>query len=147
LIEAIQVLIHKENFVEKVVIDKKTFAMTLYRKNNQEMLKDELSEGEKQMFATAVLWALAKTSGRPLPFMIDTPLARLDVEHRGKLVETFFPSASHQVVIFSTDAEIDEKYYAKLKPFISKSYLMKYDSDSGSAKVEEGFFWEQKVTN
>ncbi len=147
LIEAIQVLIHKEDFVEKVAIDKKTFAMTLYRKNNQEMLKDELSEGEKQMFATAVLWALAKTSGRPLPFMIDTPLARLDVEHRGKLVETFFPSASHQVVIFSTDAEIDEKYYAQLKPFISKSYLMKYDSDSGSAKVEEGFFWEQKVTN
>ena len=147
LIEAIQVLIHKEDFVEKVVIDKKTFAMTLYRKNNQEMLKDELSEGEKQMFATAVLWALAKTSGRPLPFMIDTPLARLDVEHRGKLIETFFPSASHQVVIFSTDAEIDEKYYAKLKPFISKSYLMKYDSGSGSAKVEEGFFWEQKVTN
>jgi len=147
LIEAIQVLIHKENFVEKVVIDKKTFAMTLYRKNSQEMLKDELSEGEKQMFATAVLWALAKTSGRPLPFMIDTPLARLDVEHRGKLIETFFPSASHQVVIFSTDAEIDEKYYAQLKPFISKSYLMKYDSDSGSAKVEEGFFWEQKVTN
>ena len=147
LIEAIQVLIHKENFVEKVAIDKKTFAMTLYRKNNQEMLKDELSEGEKQMFATAVLWALAKTSGRPLPFMIDTPLARLDVEHRGKLVETFFPSASHQVVIFSTDAEIDEKYYAQLKPFISKSYLMKYDSGSGSAKVEEGFFWEQKVTN
>ena len=147
LIEAIQVLIHKEDFIEKVAIDKKTFAMTLYRKNNQEMLKDELSEGEKQMFATAVLWALAKTSGRPLPFMIDTPLARLDVEHRGKLVETFFPSASHQVVIFSTDAEIDEKYYAQLKPFISKSYLMKYDSDSGSAKVEEGFFWEQKVTN
>ena len=147
LIEAIQVLIHKEDFVEKIAIDKKTFAMTLYRKNNQEMLKDELSEGEKQMFATAVLWALAKTSGRPLPFMIDTPLARLDVEHCGKLVETFFPSASHQVVIFSTDAEIDEKYYAQLKPFISKSYLMKYDSGSGSAKVEEGFFWEQKVTN
>ena len=147
LIEAIQVLIHKEDFIEKVAIDKKTFAMTLYRKNNQEMLKDELSEGEKQMFATAVLWALAKTSGRPLPFMIDTPLARLDVEHRGKLVETFFPSASHQVVIFSTDAEIDEKYYAQLKPFISKSYLMKYDSGSGSVKVEEGFFWEQKVTN
>ena len=147
LIEAIQVLIHKEDFIEKVAIDEKTFGMTLYRKNSQEMLKDELSEGEKQMFATAVLWALAKTSGRPLPFMIDTPLARLDVEHRGKLVETFFPSASHQVVIFSTDAEIDEKYYAQLKPFISKSYLMKYDSGSGSAKVEEGFFWEQKVTN
>ena len=147
LIEAIQVLIHKDDFIEKVAIDEKTFGMTLYRKNSQEMLKDELSEGEKQMFATAVLWALAKTSGRPLPFMIDTPLARLDVEHRGKLVETFFPSASHQVVIFSTDAEIDEKYYAQLKPFISKSYLMKYDSGSGSAKVEEGFFWEQKVTN
>ena len=147
LIEALQVLLHKENFIEKVVIDKKTFAITLYRKNNQEMLKDELSEGEKQMFATAILWALAKTSGRPLPFMIDTPLARLDIEHRSNLVETFFPSASHQVVIFSTDAEIDEKYYAQLKPFISKSYLMKYSSDSGSSKVEDGFFWEQKVVN
>ena len=36
-------------------------------------------QGELQMYATAIVWGLAKTSGRPLPFVIDTPLARLDI--------------------------------------------------------------------
>jgi DNA sulfur modification protein DndD len=45
-----------------------------------------LSKGELQMFATAIVWGLAKTSGRPLPFIIDTPLARLDEEHRANLI-------------------------------------------------------------
>ena len=70
------------------------------------------------MLATAVLWALAKTSGRPLPFMIDTPLARLDSNHRNNLVEKFFPIVSHQILIFSTDEEIKNQYYEKLKPYM-----------------------------
>ena len=144
LLQGIQTLIHKDNFIEKVSIDKETFEVTLYRKNDDEILKSELSKGEQQMFATAVLWALAKTSGRPLPFIIDTPLARLDKEHRINLIEQFFPIASHQVLIFSTDTEIDEKFYPKLHPYITRSYSMIYDSKKGKTTKRDGYFWDEK---
>jgi DNA sulfur modification protein DndD len=144
LLQGIQMLIHKENFIEKVSIDKETFEVTLYRQNDDELLKSELSKGEQQMFATAVLWALAKTSGRPLPFIIDTPLARLDKEHRVSLIEQFFPIASHQVVIFSTDTEVDENFYPKLYPYITRSYSMIYDSKKGKTTKRDGYFWDEK---
>lgn len=144
LLEFLQTLLHKEDFITRVKIDKETFAVTLYGKNDILLPHDLLSMGEKQMLATAILWALAKTSGKPLPFMIDTPLARLDVKHRQNLVERFFPGASHQVLIFSTDAEVDEKYYDKLSPYISKSYSMAYVSSKGKAKVSDGYFWDEK---
>jgi DNA sulfur modification protein DndD len=144
LLEGIQTLMHKKDFINKVSIDKETFEVSLFRPDGDLLPKDLLSKGEQQMFATAVLWALAKTSGRPLPFMIDTPLARLDVEHRENLVETFFPIASHQVVIFSTDAEIDEKYYPKLYPYITRSYAMEYLSNKGKTKQHQSYFWNEK---
>ena len=144
LLQGIQMLIHKENFIEKVSIDKETFEVTLYRQNDDELLKSELSKGEQQMFATAVLWALAKTSGRPLPFIIDTPLARLDKEHRVSLIEQFFPIASHQVLIFSTDTEVDENFYPKLYPYITRSYSMIYDSKKGKTTKRDGYFWDAK---
>ncbi len=144
LLQGIQMLIHKENFIEKVSIDEETFEVTLYRQNDDELLKSELSKGEQQMFATAVLWALAKTSGRPLPFIIDTPLARLDKEHRVSLIEQFFPIASHQVLIFSTDTEVDETFYPKLYPYITRSYSMIYDSKKGKTTKRDGYFWDAK---
>jgi DNA sulfur modification protein DndD len=144
LLEAIQTLMHKADFIDKISINKETFAITLYRKDENEIPKDLLSKGEKQMFATAVLWALAKTSGKPLPFIIDTPLARLDLEHRSNLVEKFFPIASHQVVIFSTDSEIDEKYYPKIKPYVSRSYAMEYLPGKGNTRLYNGYFWNNK---
>lgn len=144
LLEAIQTLMHKADFIDKISINKETFAITLYRKDGNEIPKDLLSKGEKQMFATAVLWALAKTSGKPLPFMIDTPLARLDVEHRDNLIEKFFPIASHQVIIFSTDSEIDERYYPKIKPYVSRSYAMEYLPNQGKTRLYDGYFWNDK---
>ncbi|MCH7559912.1 MAG: DNA sulfur modification protein DndD, partial [Thaumarchaeota archaeon] len=144
LLEEIRRLMHKENLITKVSVDKETFEITLYDKDGNPSPKDLLSKGEKQMYATAVLLALAKTSGKPLPFMIDTPLARLDVGHRDNLIEKFFPYASHQVVIFSTDAEIGEKYYSKMKPYISRSYAMEYLPGKGKTKLHQGYFWDEK---
>lgn len=144
LLEAIHILMHKENFIENVSIDKETFEITLYRKNNDLLPRDWLSKGEQQMFATAVLWALAKTSGKPLPFMIDTPLARLDVEHRNNVVEEFFPKSSHQVILFATDSEIGASYYRKLMPYISRSYAMEYLPGKGKTDRHKTYFWNEK---
>ena len=144
LLEELQRLLHKENLITKVTVDKKSFEITLYDKDENAIPKDLLSKGEQQMFATGVLLALAKTSGKPLPFMIDTPLARLDVSHRDNMIEKFFPYASHQVVIFSTDSEISEQYYQQLLPHLSRSYAMEYLPGEGKTKQHLGYFWNDK---
>ena len=96
------------------------------------------------MYATAVVWGLALTSGRPLPFMIDTPLARLDEEHRNSVVEQFYPNASHQTIILSTDSEVNFEYYQKLEPYISRSFTIQYDSDKGCTKKHDTYFFDKK---
>jgi len=133
-------LARKENLVADVEIDPASFAITLIDRAGIGMPKASLSAGEKQIYAIAMLWALARTSGRPLPMIIDTPLARLDSEHRTKLVERYFPRASHQVILLSTDTEIDEGLLAKLKPSISHSYRLDFDQVDGRTDVTPGYF-------
>ena len=89
-----------------------------------------------------MLDALAKTSGRKLPIIIDTPLGRLDSKHRKKLVENYFPNASHQVIILSTDTEIDEKYLASLNEHISHTIMLEYKGKESSSEIESGYFWQ-----
>ena len=144
ILDKLQVLLHKQNFIEKISIDRETFQVKLYKGNDDEITKDMLSKGELQMYATAVVWGLALTSGRPLPFMIDTPLARLDEEHRNSVVEQFYPSASHQTIILSTDSEVNFEYYKKLEPYISNSFVIQYDSDKGSTKKYDTYFFDKK---
>lgn len=81
-------------------------------------------------------------SARPLPAIIDTPMARLDAKHRQKLVERYFPHASHQVVILSTDTEIERKYFYDLQPHIARAYHLNYDEKSKATTAEEGYFWD-----
>ena len=141
--DGMQMLLHKKDFIDKVSIDKETFEVKLF-KGDDEISKEMLSKGELQMFATAVVWGLAKTSGRPLPFMIDTPLARLDEEHRESLVEKFYPYASHQLIIFSTNSEINKEFYPKLEPFIERSFVIKYDADKGQTQKHDNYFFDNK---
>lgn len=89
-----------------------------------------------------MLWALTICSGRPLPFIIDTPLGRLDSEHRERIVNEFFPNASHQMVILSTDTEIDQVYFQDLMPHVAKTYLLEFDEKENMTKIIPGYFWE-----
>ena len=144
VLRGLDILLHKKDFIKKVTIDKESFAVNLYNGNGDEITKNMLSKGELQIYATALVWGLAKTSGRPLPFMIDTPLARLDVDHRSTIVESFFPETSQQTIILSTDSEIDSNYYSKLKPHISKSYTITFDSSKGKTRIREGYFFDKE---
>jgi DNA sulfur modification protein DndD len=133
-------LVRKESLVISVKIDPETFGAMLIGRDGKQIPKSSLSAGEKQIYATAMLWALARTSGRSLPMIIDTPLARLDSEHRAKLVERYFPAASHQVILLSTDTEIDERLYNQLAPDVSHSYRLEYDQESGRTSMMHGYF-------
>lgn len=135
-------LARKGDMMLRAKIDHKDFSVRLMSKYGNEINKNELSAGEKQIYAIAILEALAKTSGRHLPIIIDTPLGRLDSVHRTHLVEEYFPNASHQVVILSTDTEVDKHFYETLSPHISHAYRLEYESESNSTTPHEGYFWK-----
>jgi DNA sulfur modification protein DndD len=127
-----------------VAIDTQTFALSIYDPQGKLVPKHRLSAGEKQLLAIAFLWGLARVSGRHLPIAIDTPLGRLDSSHRNNLIEKYFPSASHQVILLSTDTEIAQTEYEKLKKLdaIAHTYLLKYDSVKQQTIIEENsYFW------
>jgi len=140
--ESFRFLLRKKSMVERILIDPGTFAITLYDSAGCALSKERLSEGEKQIFAISVLWGLARASNRPLPAVIDTPMARLDATHRRNLVEQYFPNASHQVVILSTDTEVDRDYYQALQPHIARGYHLSYDEGQRVTVAEEGYFWK-----
>jgi DNA sulfur modification protein DndD len=139
-------LARKDDLSLNIKIDPETYVVTLMSEDGRRIGKDEISAGEKQIFAISMLEALAKTSGRQLPMIVDTPLGRLDSKHRHKLIENYFPKASHQMVILSTDTEVDESFYKSLSRDISRAYKLDYDSKSGSTNVEEGYFWQSRQT-
>ena len=144
-IESYKKLARKEDLNISAKIDPKTFLIALL--DDQENLIDrhEISAGEKQIYAIAILEALAKTSGRKLPIIIDTPLGRLDSKHRNKLVNNYFPRASHQVIILSTDTEIDQAFYQDLEKDISHAYHIDFDEKTKSSKASEGYFWNHDL--
>lgn len=138
--EALKGLLHKESLVGRVSIDSPSLAPKFFDLHDNELVIERLSAGERQLLATALVWGLARASGRSLPTIIDTPLGRLDSEHREKLCKWYFPSASHQVILLSTDAEIRRELVSALRSHVSHYYLLAYDASSGSSTIQKGFF-------
>lgn len=137
-------LARKDDLVQRVEIDAETYRLSLYAQGRRPVDKARLSAGEQQILAVAFLWGLSIASGRNLPVVIDTPLSRMDSAHRQNLVERYFPQASHQVVLLSTDSEIDRGYYERLKRLnvIDRSYLLEFDPTEKTSKIRPGYFWE-----
>ncbi len=141
ILESFSQLIRKEDFINQIEIDPNDYTLTLYTPNHEKLSPKSLSAGERQLLAVSVLWGLSRASGRPLPTIIDTPLSRLDGKHRQNLVDNYFYQASHQVILLSTDEEINEKYYNDLKSAIGREYHITYEKDRQSAVIKQGYFF------
>ncbi len=133
-------LSRKGELLSEIKIDPETFRVGVVRWDGSELPKERLSAGEKQLFAIAVLWALARASRRPLPVVVDTPLARLDRAHRHRLLREYLPHVSHQAVVLSTDTEVDVAAATTLESVTARRIFLRYDVRSASTTVEEGYF-------
>lgn len=143
--EAYLRLARKDDLRITARINPSTFDVELVDDNGLVINRRSLSAGEQQIYAIAILDALAKTSGRELPVIIDTPLGRLDSRHRENLIGNYFPSASHQVVLLSTDTEINEQYYIdQLSKHTSHGYQISFDGATKSAQLKPGYFWNRE---
>lgn len=138
-------LANKKNLVDKIEMDSETLDLIYLNKQNEEVAKKRLSAGEKQLMVISLLWALAICSKKKLPVIIDTPLSRLDSSHRRALIKTYFPNASDQTIILSTDSEIDERYYEIMKPSIGDEFTLEYNDEEKKTSIRTGYFdWRRR---
>lgn len=133
-------LANKKNLIECIKIDAETLDLHYMNSDGEEIAKKRLSAGEKQLMVISLLWALAICSKKKLPVIIDTPLSRLDSSHRQSLIKTYFPKASDQTIILSTDSEIDGKYYELMKKNIGDVFTLKYNDKTKNTTIESGYF-------
>ncbi len=142
--EALRDLMEKQDLISCVRIHPETLQISLYDNTGLEIPKERLSSGEKQMLAIAILWGLARASGRELPVIIDTPMGRLDSSHRMNFVNNYLPNASHQVIVLSTDTEIIGATLEPIKNAIGRCYLLHYNEVHKRTFIKEGYFSCQK---
>ncbi|HEV7836864.1 MAG TPA: hypothetical protein VGO75_02260, partial [Gemmatimonadaceae bacterium] len=133
-------LSRKGELLSKITIDRHSFRVRVIRWDQTELPKERLSAGEKQLLAIAILWALAQASQRALPVVVDTPLARLDQEHRRRLLTEYLPNVSHQVIVLSTDTEVDVAAAAELEAVTARRIFLAHDLGIAATAVEEGYF-------
>ena len=136
----------KLNLVFK--INPNDFSLEVY-KDNKGILEEYVTPttwaaGEKQILGISILWALTKVAKMTFPIVIDTPLSRLDNSHRESVIKNYFPNASHQVLVFSTDTEINDELLKKLKPKVSYEYLIEYNNETNSSNFNKGYFNNDK---
>lgn len=136
-------LLDKKNLIDRIEMDAETLDYYCLDNEGNVIPKSSLSAGERQLMVVSMLWALAICSKKKLPVIIDTPLARLDSKHRKALITKYFPNASEQTIILSTDSEIDSTYYNIIKKYVSNEFTLRYDEDAKSSTIEQGYFKEE----
>ena len=147
VLESYQQLLRKTSLVTRLSIHPETFSLTLFDMTGEVLPAESLSAGERQLLGIALLWGLAKASGRLLPTAIDTPLGRLDTDHRRHFVERYVPFASHQTLLFSTNEEIVGDYLRRLSPSIGRCYYLDHDDQHGCTHIKPGYFNGEPVAN
>ena len=138
--DALDLLYRKKSLVSEIKIDSETFEIELLQSDGNKINPERLSSGERQLLATSLLWGMAKVASSRLPMVLDTPLARLDSSHRERLVKNYFPVASHQVILLSTDEEIVGDHYAGLTPDVGSEYYLEHNEETKSTKIIDGYF-------
>jgi DNA sulfur modification protein DndD len=149
ILSELKILLHKLNsepnqskFIEDVKVtilaSGQGMKITLFDQDDNEIRKESLSSGEKQIYISCLIKAILKESIKNLPIFIDTPLGRLDEEHRDSITKKYYPALSEQVVLFSTNSEITPKRYKEISDNISKSYLL--FNDGANSNLKTGYF-------
>lgn len=133
-------LFRKSGFISKVSIEPMTYTLNLYSSSKQQIELESLSAGERQLLVVSILWAFISLSGRDVPIIIDTPLGRLDSKHREKLLHGYFPYASKQVILLSTDEEVRPKDLAEISHNVSQTLSLNFSEKEHTTVVNYEYF-------
>lgn len=105
-----------------------------------EIDKASLSNGEKQIFIMALYHSLVSLCNHELPFVIDTPFARIDTEHRQNISKHFFSKLNGQVFILSTNEEINSSHVKLLEGKIAATYMLENTDNKKTNVLKNSYF-------
>lgn len=105
-----------------------------------EIDKASLSNGEKQIFIMALYHSLVSLCNHELPFVIDTPFARIDTEHRHNISRHFFSKLNGQVFILSTNEEINSSHVQILEDKIAATYMLENTDNKRTVVIKNTYF-------
>jgi DNA sulfur modification protein DndD len=149
ILTELRILMHKLNSIDSqarfiddvnvtILASGQGMKITLYDQDDVEIRKEGLSSGEKQIYISCLIKAILKESIKSLPIFIDTPLGRLDEEHRDTITSKFYPELSEQVVLFSTNSEITPKRYREIEGNVARAYHLA--NDGVNTTLLNGYF-------
>jgi DNA sulfur modification protein DndD len=93
------------------------------------------SAGQTQIIAYSFIAGLSKYTTRSAPVVIDTPIGRLDPEHKANLLD-FYHEFSDQVMILYQPNELTREDIDEMSEYISKHYEIQIrDDDSSSSTI------------
>ena len=135
---------HKGQRVASIDIDADCNVQML-AKSGRDVREVMPSAGEKQIFTQALITAVVQVSGRVFPMIVDTPMGRLDEEHR-KNVLRHLAKNNGQVILLSTDSEVVGEYLDVIRSRILKTYVIEHEDDVefGHSWPVEGYFGGQQ---
>lgn len=131
-------LLRKRNLISRVRVEPESYAVSIEDANGHNLPMERLSAGERQILAISVLSALIRERKGRFPVVVDTPLARLDRKHRESLIHNFFAKISHQVLVLSTDEEVEGNAYKAMSRHLNREFSLNFDEVErrSSAKIE-----------
>ena len=132
-------LIGKVDLVGRICIDPESFSVSLLDSRGDKLPGLRLSAGERQLLAIAFIWGLSGSAPASLPAIVDTPLGRLDSIHRQIMFEKYFPYATDQVILLTTDEEINTQHHETIAEYITHEYTLSYNLQSQSTHVFSGY--------
>ncbi len=135
--EEFRALMRKQMLVKEVRVDPETYDVTIVGGHNKQLPMERLSAGERQLLAIAVLSALIRERRGQFPVVVDTPLARLDRSHREALIKRFFAKVSHQVMVLSTDEEVEGSVYEAMQKYTSKAFVIEFSDARRASSIAE----------
>ena len=138
ILSGLDILMHKK-VIKRVVVEMidEHINIRILNGKNEEIQKDSLSMGEKQLYATALLKALVEESNISFPVFVDSPMQKFDEDHAENVIKYFYPNISEQVVIFPIlKKELTQDEFKMLSKNISKCYLINNKGESESEFLE-----------
>ncbi len=132
-------LAHKK-LVQRVNITEDCNVELLDRRGN-DLRRFDASAGENQIFAVALISAIAEVSKAEVPLVVDTPLARLDTEHRMNVL-AHLASQPGQVILLSATDEVAGDYLKAVESRVCCEYHIEHeelDAGIGVSRVVPGY--------
>jgi DNA sulfur modification protein DndD len=97
---------------------------------------DQISEGEKQVVAFSFIMGLNRYTRSSAPLIIDTPMGRLDEEHRPNLASAI-AALEQQVFLFVTETDLAFGVEPILREAVEKDFAIVHDQSTLSSTIKE----------